>query len=278
MDVRTESTLHKESEVSAEFALLQQEREALLRSIDAAQGNVKGVTKFLPFLGKNAKAEIANKSAEVEALDKKLEKVKAQRQELHELLNTFAERALQKRKDPGLEKSVQGKGFFRSIRVRLENFRETTAKFLKALGEARGAMSVNYDRANQKYSEQAVEQMKAAVAAAKKVDAEISQLEKIGEEFRATAKDTPFQRIVLPQLGAPNYAKALSQASQKPIGEAHGVFENILKECENLRDEGIDEAIEELESAEGDHEALYQEFLAEEWRTWHSRPSPVSAT
>jgi endonuclease IV len=138
--------------------------------------------------------------------------------------------------------------------------------FLKALGQARGAMSTGYNRADDNYSQNAKNSLEVALKLALKLDLAVSDITLLNAEFKAKATNTPYSQISMPNFSHADYEAGVRRARTLPIAQAQIEFEKTLEYCEQLHDEGISDIIEEINALENTHEDIMLKIVREHWR------------
>lgn len=238
----------------ARFALVEAEQE------------VGPLGKLLPFWGKSEKAAIESAANRLEHWERKERDYEAKHDEVMTQLDVSTLTTIREQGAKEYLKGQKIKDFFSLARERVDVFRMHVRDFLKALGQARGAMSTGYNNANGDYSANAKERLNIALESARKLDRALSDLELLKAEFRSKANGTSYSKIKMPGFEQVNYEAGVRMASTLPIAQAQEEFEKTLVHCEQLHDQGIDDVIGEINTQENDHEDIMLEIVRGYWR------------
>ena len=167
---------------------------------------------------------------------------------------------------PEYENGIAIKDFYGLARKRVEVFRMRVRDFLKALGQARGAMSTGYNNASNQYTSVAVERLKIAQESGRNLDIALADIELLEAEFQAKASGTGNDDIKMTEFSHIEYEQGVRSATTLPIAQAQMQFDQTLEDCEELRDRGIDDTIQEIDRLENTHEDLMLEIVQKFWR------------
>lgn len=258
--------LREEAEKSETVRKAQEHLDSLTAQHDSLRDGLSLLERLVPFMGNETKIKLVKLEHEIADAHNTCEKVKADLDAYFRIVQSAAHDWIEENSHPSFDRSREVYSFYGNARRRLEKFRECVKAFLRSLGEARGAMSANYDQSTHTYSKYAGERMKEAVAVGRDIDKAIEDIAVLQQQFTRKAKGTVYASIELPAFGRAQYQNAVQKAVKEPIGKAHMEFERILKECEQLRDEGIDRAHSALQEAENNHANLTEEHLTRIWR------------
>jgi hypothetical protein len=234
----------------------------------------EGITlwgRLLPFVQKKEKEGKATLDADVAKARAACDKAQLEHERYFPRVQEAARDWLEARKDPGYLRSFTINGFYADARQRIGKFRDTVQNFLKAIGEARGAMSASYNQDSKTYSAHAQDRIKDAIRVAIEVDRAVEDIARLNDEFATKSRGSIYSSITLPTFGRAQYERKVRCIVKEPIGPAQIGFEKLLAECEQLHDEGIDEAYDILRQAEGDHTEVTDRYVTQEWRKHQAR-------
>lgn len=237
-------------------------------SLAEAEKEVKGLGlgRLLPFMAKAEKATIETAVQRLEHWKKKKTEYLSEHAEAEQQLDIST---LTHIREHGAEEYLKGqkiKDFYGLAQERVDVFRMRVRDFLKALGQARGAMSTGYNNATEDYSQNAKDRLDVALRVAHKLDIALSDVELLNAEFKAKAEGTPYSKIKMPSFSQVEYEAGVRRARTMPIAQAQAEFEKTLSDCEQLHDEGIGEVIDEINDLKHSHEDIMREIVREYWR------------
>lgn len=238
----------------ARFALFEAEKE------------VGTLSQLLPFWSKSEKAAIESAAHRLEHWERKERDYEAKHDEVMAQLDVSTLTTIREKDAEEYLKGQKIKDFFSLARERVDVFRMHVRGFLKALGQARGAMSTGYNNVGEDYSTNAKERLNIALESARKLDRALSDLELLKAEFTSKANGTSYSKIKIPSFNQVNYEAGVRTASTLPIARAQEEFEKTLDHCEQLHDQGIDDVIKEIDAQENAHEDIMLEIIRGYWR------------
>jgi hypothetical protein len=258
--------LRKEDALNSRCIELQEHLDRLEAQFRQIEQSLGFWGRALPFMQRKRKASKALLSAELTHARTACAKAQKELEDFFPLVQEAAREWLEACKDPGYLRSFTINGFYAGARQRIRKFRDTVQAFLKSIGEARGAMSSGYNQEKQAYSIHAEDRIKDALRVAVEVDRVVEDIARLNEQFATKARGSIYASITLPTFGRAQYEGKVRRIAKEPIGTAQLAFEKLLKECEKLHDEGIDEAYEILRQAEEDHIEVSDRYVTQAWR------------
>lgn len=231
-----------------------------------AEEEIDALGKLFPFFNKSEKAAVESAANRLAHWEHKENDYLAKHDEAVKQLDVSTLAVIREKGEEEYLKGQKIKDFFSLARERVDVFRMHVRDFLKALGQARGAMSTGYNNVGEDYSKNAKERLNIAIESARKLDRALSDLELLNAEFKAKATGTSYSRIKMPGFRPVNYEAGVRTASSLPIARAQEEFEKTLDYCEQLHSEGIDDVIEEIGAQESAHEDIMLEIIRGYWR------------
>jgi len=264
-DLYDQQLLHEHDlKQSAEMAGLNKKKAEL--TLIEAQKEIKGLKKYLPFLGKEERNTIESAQNKFEQWSEKERAYLAQLAECEQQLDVITLAKIRNERPPEYENGIAIKDFYGMARKRVEVFRMRVRDFLKALGQARGAMSTGYNNAANEYTSIAIERLRIAQESGRKLDIALADIELLESEFRSKASGTGKDDIKMTQFSHVEYERGVKSATSLPIAQAQMRLDQTLKDCENLRDHDIDSNLEKIDRMEDSHEELMLEIVRKFWR------------
>ncbi len=260
------SALENEAEAAARVRELKRKLDAAKREKSQFSETLSPFAVKIGFIGKGSKAKQEQLQRQVASLQRDLSHREMLLDQIQTELTMVKKNEMDMRRDPILAKGQQVYGFYVKSRQRMADFKKRVHMFLVALGEARGAMSANYNKQEAEYSTAAKQRIAEAIPKAEQVDQALTDIERLDEEFRYAAQGSRYEEIQLPQFAHVNYRKFLEQLTAKPIMDAYMDFIGFHDACKQLGATGIDEAMTELDEVEEKHQRLTDEIVVMTWQ------------
>lgn len=238
------------------------------RELYAAEKSLSGLAKWAPKwtgIGSAQKAEIEKAQARLRAAKQEAGNIQKALWNTQNALDVLMFNKLRADDDPEFRKSEEMRGFYTVARKRIEVFQTCVSNFLKSLGQTRGAMSASYNAASKQYSDAAKERMRESIREAQKLDMSLEDLLSLSEEFKEKSRGTRYASIHIPTFAQVGYEKFVRDTIKEPIGPAQIAFECTLAECEQLKDEGIEDALDQVDHAESLHKEITDELVRRAW-------------
>jgi len=235
-------------------------------AVAEAENELTGMSKLFPFMGREQRAAIESAQRRLQHWAEKEANYANQHVESETELDVVT---LAKIREEGAGEYLKGqtmKDFYGLARERVEVFQMRVRDFLKALGQARGAMSTGYNLSQEDYSSTAKERLQVALKVAHNLDIALSDIEVLNAEFKTKAKGTTYSKIEMPSFNHIEYEAGVRRASSLPIAQAQMEFEKTLDACEQLHDEGIGEVFEQIDTLEKSHENLMLKIVRKCWQ------------
>lgn len=260
------SALQNEADAAARVRELKRQLSAAQKAENEFTGTISPFALKTGFIGKGTKARQEELKRKARALQGDLSHREMLLDQIRTELTMVKKNEMDMRADPVLAKGQQVYGFYVKSRRRMADFKQCVRAFLIALGEARGAMSANYNKQDDSYSHAAKERIADALPKADGVDRALADIERLDEEFRYAAKGSRYEEISLPQFEHVNYRQYLEDLAAKPISVAYVDFTALHEACKQLAATGIDEAMAELDHVEEKHQRLTDEIVVMTWQ------------
>jgi len=265
---KMKTCLRRENELRQGYLEAQRHEDRLKAHLKEIEAGLTLKGRLLPFLQRKEKEWKASLKNDLEGAREAREIALREMDAYFPVVQEAARDWLEEENDPDYLNSLKVNGFFGTSQRRLEKFRETVETFLKAIGEARAAMSARYNLESGTYSSHALKLIEVAIRMGRRVDQAVEDIDQLNAEFATKTDGSIYSSISLPEFGRARYEKTVRRIAGEPIGPAQLAFEELLKECEQLHDEGIRKAYEVLRQAEGDHREVTDEYVTQRWQRW----------
>lgn len=265
--------LYQQLETEAEYDEALQKAASKVRraafQLQEAENGLTGIAKFAPRwtgIGSTARTRINEARERLHSAKREVANIQRQVWDTQNALDVLMFNQLKHGEDEELRKSEDMRGFYPMARKRIEVFQTCVFNFLKSLGQTRGAMSATYNVTTKEYSEAAKQRVQEAIKEARKLDAALEDLAELSKEFKRKSRGTRYSKIDIPTFEHVGYEKFVRDTIKKPIAQAQMAFEHTLKGCEQLKDEGIEFAYEQVDHAESLHKELTNELVRKAWQ------------
>lgn len=271
------ATLPNDTRITALFAQERQRQAALTdaiqlcetaeRELDQLKAQIPTWTRMLPLLGKDAKGKLSTTQTLLAARQREQACAQQALEEVQQHLDQLMQQKMRGENDPELVQTDGMHQLFREAERDISEFNKRVTHFRKSLGETRGAMSAGYDGTHKCYSTAAKDRMDCALKSAQSLDAALNRINHLSHELASRVRGTQFRGINIPRFDEVNYTNFVRRTVKLPIGEAQLAFERMLKACEQLGDEGIGLAFQQLESAREEHQTITHGIIRKHWKT-----------
>jgi hypothetical protein len=229
---------------------------------------------MLPFLGKETKSKLLAAQSTLEARRREQAISQEALKEVRQHLDRLMQQNMRDANDPELVQAESMHQLFREAERDISEFNKRVTHFRKSLGETRGAMSAGYDGTHKCYSTAAKDRMQGALKSAQSLDVALNRINHLSREFASRVRGTQFCGIDIPRFDEVDYTSFVRRTVKLPIGQAQLAFERMLETCEQLSDEGIGLAFQQLESANEEHQTITHGIIRKHWQSlqqqWHN--------
>jgi hypothetical protein len=134
-------------------------------------------------------------------------------------------------------------------------YRGALKQFITALGIARNQMASGYDRKAGRFAKGALEAFDGAIAAARRVEAEIATANQIAKRHRESLGEDTTGLPTLPLVPNPGLAREVAALKEGTLEAAAGEIGAMLDESEKMHADGVPAFLEDLARVQAGHEA-----------------------
>jgi hypothetical protein len=134
-------------------------------------------------------------------------------------------------------------------------YRGALKQFITALGIARNQMASGYDRKAGRFATGALEAFDAAIAAARRVEAESATANQIANRHRESLGEEAGMIATLPLVPNQGLAREVAALKAGPLEAAAGQIGTMLEESEKMHADGVPALLEDMARVRAGHEA-----------------------
>ncbi len=143
----------------------------------------------------------------------------------------------------------------------VDRFRERFRAYLREVGQARNAVSANYDHARRDVSPAAQKALFRAALAGSRLQEEAIFVNKIATLHEELVRGTPTAQAVLPRVQEGDYSGWIHNLKTLPLAPMQIEFDRILALCEDTSERGITELEQQAEQILARREELSRSYV-----------------